>query len=113
MPWKKSEPMEQRMEFAFKALKSENFRALCQEYGISTKTAYKWRERFLEQGLGGLAEESRRPQSSPQQLSQEEVCEIVRLKLAHPHWGPRKFLRTHRQLSPSVGYLTHCLNRVD
>ncbi len=34
MPWKKSEPMEQRMGFAFKALKSENFRALCQEYGI-------------------------------------------------------------------------------
>ena len=50
--------MEQRMEFALKALKSENFRALCQEYGISTKTGYKWRERFLRQGLEGLAEES-------------------------------------------------------
>jgi putative transposase len=90
MPWKKSEPMEQRMEFAFKALKSENFRALCQEYGISTKTGYKWRERFLRQGLEGLGEESRRPRSSPHQLSQEELCEIVRLKVVHPHWGPRK-----------------------
>jgi putative transposase len=90
MPWKKSEPMEQRMEFAFKALKSENFRRLCQEYGISTKTGYKWRERLLRRGLEGLAEESRRPQSSPRQLSQEEVCEMVRLKLAHAHWGPRK-----------------------
>jgi putative transposase len=90
MPWKKSEPMEQRVEFAFKALTSENFRRLCQEYGISTKTGYKWRERLLRRGLEGLAEESRRPQSSPQQLSQEEVCEMVRLKLAHPHWGPRK-----------------------
>ena len=38
MPWKKSEPMEQRVEFALKARNSENFRALCQEYGISTKT---------------------------------------------------------------------------
>jgi putative transposase len=82
--------MEQRVEFAFKALTSENFRRLCQEYGISTKTGYKWRERLLRRGLEGLAEESRRPQSSPQQLSQEEVCEMVRLKLAHPHWGPRK-----------------------
>jgi putative transposase len=53
------------MEFALKALKSENFRALCQEYGISTKTGYKWRERFLREGLAGLAEESRRPRSSP------------------------------------------------
>src|SRR5712672_3108509 len=84
MPWKKSEPMEQRMEFAFKALKSENFRALCQEYGISTKTGYKWRERFLRQGVGGLGEESRRRRSSPQQLSKEELCEIVRLKVSIP-----------------------------
>jgi putative transposase len=72
---------------------------LCQEYGISTKTGYKWRERFFQQGLAGLAEESRRPRSSPQQLSQEEVCEIVRLKVSHPHWGPRKirelYLRQH------------------
>jgi len=96
------------MEFAFKALKSENFRALCQEYGISTKTGYKWRERFLRQGLGGLAEESRRPQSSPQQRSQEEVCEIVRLKLAHPHWGPRKirelYLRQHGQVASESSF---------
>lgn len=82
--------MEQRMEFALKALKTENFRALCQEYGISTKTGYKWRERFVRQGLEGLAEGFRRPRSSPQQLRPEEVCEIVRLKIVHPHWGPRK-----------------------
>ena len=103
MPWKKSEPMEQRTEFALKALKSENFRALCQEYGISTKTGYKWRERFLSMGIAGLAEESRRPHSSPEQLKQEEVCEIVRLKLAHPYWGPRKirelYLRQHREVA--------------
>jgi transposase InsO family protein len=82
--------MEQRVEFALKALKSGNFRSLCEEYGISTKTGYKWRERFMRQGLEGLSEESRRPSKSPQQLGQQEVCEIIRLKLAHPHWGPLK-----------------------
>ena len=103
MPWKKSEPMEQRTEFALKALKTENFRALCQEYGVSTKTGYKWRERFLSMGIAGLAEESRRPSNNPQQLKQEEVCEIVRLKLAHPYWGPRKirelYLRQHAEVA--------------
>src|ERR1700732_683423 len=54
MPWKKSEPMDQRREFALKALGTLNFRALCQEYGISAKTGYKWRERFLRQGLEGM-----------------------------------------------------------
>ena len=99
MPWKKSEPMEQRTEFALKALKTENFRALCQEYGISTKTGYKWRERFLSRGLAGLAEESRRPRSHCLELKPEEVCQIVRLKFAHPYWGPAKiralYLRQH------------------
>jgi putative transposase len=59
MPWKKSEPMEQRIEFALKALQSLNFRALCQEYGISAKTGYKWKERFLRERLGGMEELSR------------------------------------------------------
>jgi transposase len=103
MPWKKSKPMEQREEFALKALKTENFRVLCQEYGISTKTGYKWRERFLSRGLAGLAEESRRPRSHAQELKPEEVCEMVRLKFAHPYCGPAKiralYLRQHGEVA--------------
>jgi hypothetical protein len=64
MPWKKSEPMEQRVEFVLRALRAENFRALCLEYGISAKTGYKWQERFLCFGMGGMEEESRRPISA-------------------------------------------------
>ena len=103
MPWKKSEPMEQRIEFALKAMRTLNFRALCQEYGISAKTGYKWKERFVREGLEGMAEESRRPQRSPEQLPEEQVCEIVRLKLAHLSWGPRKirelYLRRHGEVA--------------
>lgn len=100
MPWRKTEPMEQRIEFALKAMQTLNFRVLCQEYGISTKTGYKWKERFMREGLEGMGEESRRPKSHAAQLPEEEVCEIVRLKLAHMSWGPRKirelYLRRHR-----------------
>jgi len=103
MPWKKSEPMKQRMEFAVRAMRTLNFRALCQEYGISTKTGYKWRERFRRKGLAGMEEESRRPKSHSEQLPEEEVCEIVRLKLAHVAWGPRKirelYLRRHGEVA--------------
>src|ERR1700749_239122 len=99
MPWKKSEPMEQRTEFALKALKSENFRALCQEYGISTKTGYKWRERFLSRGIAGLADESGRPRGQGLEVKPEEVCQIGRLKFAQPYWGLAKiralYLRQH------------------
>jgi putative transposase len=103
MPWKKSEPMEQRIEFGLKAMRAVNFRALCQEYGISAKTGYKWKERFLREGVAGMAEESRRPKNSPEQLGEEKVCEIVRLKLAHVSWGPRKirelYLRRHGEVA--------------
>jgi putative transposase len=88
MPWKKSEPMDQRREFALKALGTLNFRALCEEYGVSPKTGYKWRERFLRQGLEGMGEESRRPRSSPKQLSESQVCEMVKLKLLGPAQDP-------------------------
>src|SRR5205814_9264772 len=90
MHWKKKSPMEQRMEFAIKALRTLNFRALCQEYGISSKTGYKWKERFLRNGFAGLEEESRRPDAHADQLAAEVVCEIVRLKLRHLRWGSRK-----------------------
>jgi putative transposase len=103
MPWKKSEPMEQRIEFALKAMRTLNFRGLCQEYGVSTKTGYKWKERFIREGLDGMKEESRRPKGHARQLLEEEVCEIVRLKLAHWSWGPRKirelYLRRHGEVA--------------
>src|SRR5215471_14825970 len=93
MPWKKIEPMNQRKEFVLKAIHTRNFRQLCEEYGISTKTGYKWRERFFEKGLEGMAELSRRPQGHANELEEVVVCEIIRLKNAHRSWGARK-LRT-------------------
>jgi transposase InsO family protein len=97
MPWKKSEPMEQRTEFALKAMGALNFRALCEEYSISTKTGYKWKERFLREGIGGMVERSRRPHRHGEQLGDEVVCEMIRLKLAHKNWGPRKIRELYRR----------------
>jgi len=99
MPWQNKEPMDLRIEFAMKAMRTDNFRALCAEYGISTKTGYKWQQRFFEHGINGMAEQSRRPHSHADQLSEAVVCEIVRFKNAHRHWGPKKirqlYLRKH------------------
>lgn len=100
--------MDERIEFVIKALRTENFRALCQEYGISTKTGYKWQERFMRYGMGGMAEESRRPHRHAEQLSEEEVCEIIRFKQAHRYWGPRKirelYLRRHGQAASESSF---------
>ena len=97
MPWKETDKMDQRIEFAMRAIRAVNFRELCREYGISTKTGYKWRERFLRYGWEGMAEDSRRPHGHAHELREEVVCRIVRLKQAHRHWGPRKIQELYRR----------------
>jgi len=44
-------------------------------------------------GFEGMEEESRRPRSTPQQLSEGQVCEMVKLKLVHRHWGRARSAR--------------------
>ena len=98
MPWKETQKMDQREEFVRKALSElTNFRQLCREYGISTKTGYKWQQRFAQCGRGGLHDQSRRPHKHSKQLPQWVVCQIVRSKLAHLSWGPRKLHALHQR----------------
>jgi putative transposase len=114
MPWKENLKMDQRIEFARKAVNSPNFRELCREYGISAKTGYKWRDRFIESGEAGMRELSRRPHGHTDQLEEGVVCAIIRLKSAHPHWGPRKiqalYARQHGEV-PSESSFKRVLER--
>lgn len=91
MPWKESHVVNLRNEFVLRVFAGKlSFEELCREYGISRKTGYKWKERFVKLGLEGLADRSRRPRGSPSSVAEETVCRIVALKLAHRGWGPRK-----------------------
>ena len=56
----------------------------------------------MREGIKGMEEQSRRPQSHAAQLPEERVCEIVRLKLAHKHWGSRKIRELYRRRHPEV-----------
>ena len=90
MPWLETQKMDQRLEFAMKAMNCGNFTELCQQYGISRKTGYKWKKRFIDDGFGGLADQSTKPKSHSEELPEEVVCRIINLKQAHLKWGPRK-----------------------
>jgi len=107
--------MSQKKEFVLRSFGSKNFRALCKEYGISTKTGYKWKERFMEHGWPGLEESSRRPRSHAKELSEAVVCEIVRLKHKHKFWGARKlrdlYALIHQEV-PSESSFKRVLERV-
>ena len=88
MPWRERKVMDLKEEFVIQAQKgSQSFSSLCREYGISRKTGYKWLGRFDDKGFTGLENQSRRPTSSPERLSEEAVCKLVRLKQDHMRWG--------------------------
>lgn len=54
MPWREVCPMEQKMRFIAAAMaEDESMAALCEEFGVSRKTGYKWLRRYQGGGAGG------------------------------------------------------------
>ena len=77
---------------------------LCRCYGVSRKTAYKWRERYLADGVPGLSDRSRAPRCHPRAMSAEVVTAVLGVRHTHPTWGPKKiraYLERHR---PGMGW---------
>jgi transposase InsO family protein len=94
MPWKEATTMSERKAFIAKALEEgANFSAVCQEFGISRKTGYKWLKRYREEGLAGLQDQSRRPHHSPNRIPPEVEQVVVEARQAHPAWGGQKLKR--------------------
>jgi putative transposase len=65
---------------------------LCEKYGISRKTGYKWAERYGSEGTEGLKDRSRAPKRRPTQTPREVAERLVQLRRQHPTWGARKLL---------------------
>ena len=93
MPWKETDAMDQKEQFIQDMLNGDRpFKRLCADYGISEKTGYKWKNRFLEKGKAGLYELSRASFSHPNEIDGDTAAELICLKLAHRAWGPKKIL---------------------
>ncbi len=93
MPWSQLSPMDQKTQFIADYLRrSLSVTELCEHYGISRKTGYKWIERYEHGGPAGLAERSRRPHVCPTQTPEEVVQALIEARQRHPSWGAKKLL---------------------
>jgi transposase InsO family protein len=94
MAWQETVVMEQRMQFVLAAggEPREPLAAVCRRFGVSRQTGYKWLKRYQAQGVAGLADRSRAPARHPNAIDARTEAAVLKLRQAHPTWGPRKLL---------------------
>jgi len=93
MPWNETTPMDQKMQFIADYLRGVlSMTELCQLYGISRKTGYKFIERYARCGPEGLEERSRSAHNHPNYTPEHVVRELLELRQRHPSWGAKKLL---------------------
>lgn len=94
--------------------------AVCRDEGVSRAVFYKYVDRVRREGLDGLKERSRRPRTSPQQISVEVEDGVVRLRkeladagLDHGARSIQWHLGRHSQVArvPSVATIHRVLVR--
>ena len=91
MPWNEVNLMKQRLQLIEDLLlPGANVSATCRAYNISTKTAYKWLNKYQEGGYEALANQSRAPKNRPLQTTQALEDTIVSTHHEFPYWGPDK-----------------------
>lgn len=116
MPWKRVTPMDERKAFLEAYLQSNSsFSSLCQAFGISRKTGYKWIKRVEEEGSIDFQDRSRKPHHSPNQTPQALVDAVIKIRREYPVWGAKKIHRLLQdkgyQTIPSISTINAILKR--
>jgi transposase InsO family protein len=95
--------MNERVKFIAEYLaKEETFAELCEGFGISRKTGYKWVGRYEAEGVRGLEEVSRAPLTHPHAVPPDIAAEFVVERRKHPRWGPRKLIVVLQRRRPDL-----------
>lgn len=116
MPWREVSAVSLRQEFVMLAgAPGANVSELCERFGVSRFTGYKWLGRYGVEGASGLVDRSRRPNRSPSRTPAEVERAVVELRRSHPAWGGRKLRARLLDLGvervPSPGTITAILRR--
>jgi transposase InsO family protein len=82
---------ELKLEVLFEPDRSgESVAAVCRRRGISRASFYRYRQRYLADGVDGLQARPRRPLTSPGRIDPRLEQAICALRKEHPRWGARR-----------------------
>jgi putative transposase len=101
MPWRERSPMDERLQFvADHTRQMWSMTELCERYGVSRKTGYKWIERYVRQGAAGLERRTSRPRHSPQRTDPAIAKAIIDLR-RREKWGGKKIVAVLGERHPT------------
>lgn len=93
MPWNETNAMEQRVQFIRDWLKkTHSVSDLCALYGISRKSAYKWIDRYMNDGPDWAMDRSHEAAVVHNKTPVEVEQALMQMRLRHRSWGARKLL---------------------
>jgi transposase-like protein len=93
VPWTETCAVRERERFVTDHASGQwSLSELCERYGVSRPTGYKWLERYDAGGAQGLADRSRAPRSCPHRTS-ATVVKLILEEADRYGWGARKVLR--------------------
>lgn len=105
MPWAASGVVDERLLFVSARLAGEaSMTELCERYGISRKSGYKWLSRYAAEGPSGLLDRSPAPLRHGRATDPGLVAALLQLKAARPSWGPRKLMGRLRLDHPQLAW---------
>jgi transposase InsO family protein len=84
--------VEQRYRAVLDVAAGATVTEVADRFGVSRQSVHAWVRRYEEGGLGGLMDRSRRPVSSPLQVSTEVEAAVCELRREHPRWGPLRLV---------------------
>jgi len=97
-------PVQEREQFARDAESGQwTMSELCERYGVSRTTGYKWLERFRQQGEQGLRDRKRVPRHIPHRTS-PEIEQLILEEADKYRWGARKVLVRLQRRYPEVSF---------
>lgn len=91
MPWQVESIVSQRRNLIEQMLlPGANVNALCADYGVSRKTAYKWLKRYKEGGWHSLQDAKKTPTNQPNKTADSVERAVLQTHKEFPYWGPFK-----------------------
>ena len=104
MPWTETCIMEERVKFTMEVLDGTYSMAeLCNYYGISRKSGYKWLARYQQGGIESLRDRSRAPHAHPNEISSQVKQAILAVKSRFSKWGAPKIRVRLKREYPNWG----------